>query len=295
MTTTQRIATLRADAHFEWFDVSLSDTSWDDLRDALGLPERAFRALQDSGDVAAGRTVIADRESVVFELHCYVDCRPIRVRVVVTDEYLVTVHDERTSLPAVLALKPDHDRTRAYVAYSVLDAILESTFSALDEVGRNVEALAADGRVARGTLRESVATLAAMRRWVTAEQAVLERVAVEIGALRGFGTGDRTYFDRLGEQVNHLLASIDAVANGLGMLLDVQLNERAFVVSALATIFVPLTLITGYFGMNFGWMVDRIDGPTTFWLLGLVLPIATGALSWRFVVRPFLTGGGPKS
>ena len=58
----------------------------------------------------------------------------------------------------------------------------------------------------------------------------------------------------------------------------------------LATIFVPLTLITGYFGMNFGWMVDRIDSPLAFWLLGFVIPIATGVVSWRFLVRPFLFG-----
>ena len=45
----------------------------------------------------------------------------------------------------------------------------------------------------------------------------------------------------------------------MGMVLDLQLNERAYLVSVVATIFVPLTFITGFFGMNFGWMVDRID------------------------------------
>jgi Mg2+ and Co2+ transporter CorA len=90
--------------------------------------------------------------------------------------------------------------------------------------------------------------------------------------------------------VDRLLASIDAAANGMGMLLDLQLNERAYVVSVLATIFVPLTLITGYFGMNFGWMVARIDSPLAFWLLGFLIPIATGVVAWRLLVRPFLFG-----
>jgi Mg2+ and Co2+ transporter CorA len=32
----------------------------------------------------------------------------------------------------------------------------------------------------------------------------------------------------------------------MGMLIDLQLNERAYVVSVVATIFVPLTFITGF-------------------------------------------------
>jgi Mg2+ and Co2+ transporter CorA len=63
------------------------------------------------------------------------------------------------------------------------------------------------------------------------------------------------------------------------------------VVSVVATIFVPLTFITGFFGMNFGWMVDRVDSQLAFWLLGFGIPVATAALSWRLLVRPFLTDG----
>ena len=76
----------------------------------------------------------------------------------------------------------------------------------------------------------------------------------------------------------------------MGMLLDLQLNERAYQVSVVATIFVPLTFVTGFFGMNFGWMVHHIDSPLAFWLLGLAIPIATAALSWRLLVRRFLVG-----
>ena len=90
--------------------------------------------------------------------------------------------------------------------------------------------------------------------------------------------------------MTRLLESIDAAANAMGMVLDLQLNERAYVVSVVATIFVPLTFITGFFGMNFGWMVDQVDSQVAFWLLGFVVPIATATLSWRLLVRPFLKG-----
>jgi magnesium transporter len=221
--------------------------------------------------------------------------------VLVTGDYLLTIHEERVSLPAVLSPGLPEDRSNPYAVYSVLDAMIATTFGALGEVELNLDAVAAGwteeggGAVSRGAVRESGATLATMRRWVGAEQAVFERVGVEIGALRGFDTQGEPYFDRLDGQLNRLLASIDAAANAMGMLLDLQLNERAYVVSVVATIFVPLTFITGFFGMNFGWMVDQIGSPIAFWLLGFAVPIATGLLSWRFLVSPFLVPDGGRS
>jgi magnesium transporter len=191
------------------------------------------------------------------------------------------------------------ERGRRYVVYSVLDAMLASTFDALEEVEVTLDALAAtwteddDALVPRTTLREAGARLATMRRWVTAEQAVLGRLTVEIGSLRGFDTSEEPSFQRLHEQVNGLLASIDAAANGMAMLLDLQLNQRAYLVSVVATIFVPLTFVTGFFGMNFGWMVDRIDSQVAFWLLGFSVPIATALLAWGLLVRRVVRGGPP--
>jgi Mg2+ and Co2+ transporter CorA len=113
---------------------------------------------------------------------------------------------------------------------------------------------------------------------------------LDIGALSGFDEPEERYLDRLDEQADRLLASIDAAANAMGMVLDLQLNERAYLVSVVATIFVPLTLVTGFFGMNFGWTVDHVDTQIAFWLLGFVVPATTAALSWRLLVRRFVMG-----
>ena len=110
--------------------------------------------------------------------------------------------------------------------------------------------------VPEAMLRDAGARLATMRRWVTPSKPSSSGSEWRSRALPGFDRADEPYFNRLGEQVNHLLASIDAAANAMGMLLDLQLNERAYAVSVLATIFVPLTFITGFFGMNFGgWSI----------------------------------------
>ncbi len=305
----KRVLALRAQGSFFWLDVPLNQTRRDDLVEALGIPEGAVRALWGSGDADSLRAFHADGESVVFALRCYVgsnasesggmdSLRPLRVQVLVTGDCLLTLHEEGLSLPAVLAPELPEERSKRYVVYSVLDAMLATTFRALDEVELTLDDIAArwtdegGGRVPRAALRESGSRLATMRRWVGAEQGVFERVGVEIGALRGFDAQDAPYFDRLDGQLDRLLASVDAAANAMGMLLDLQLNERAYVVSVVATIFVPLTFITGFFGMNFGWMVDQIGTQIAFWLLGFAVPIATGLLSWRLVVSRFLAGDG---
>jgi magnesium transporter len=306
-----RIADLRRHGRFFWLDLSLREAGRDRLVEALGVPEAALRALPGSGDASTSRRFHADGESLAFTLRCYVDSkaqageaafrlRPLEVRVVITTDYVLTLHEDPISLPAALAANLPQERSRRYVVYAVLDAMLNSTLDALEEVDLRVEGLATwddggGGPVPRGTLRAAGARLATMRRWATVQQAVFERLGVEIGALPRFDTDDEPYFDRLDQQVDRLPASIDATANGMGMLLDLQLNERAYLVSVVATIFVPLTFVTGFFGMNFGWMVDHIDSPIAFWGLGIAIPVATVALSWRVLLRRFLVGDDPEA
>jgi hypothetical protein len=95
--------------------------------------------------------------------------RPIRVQVVVTNDYLLTLHDEAVSLPALLAVDLPHGRGKGYVVYSVLDAILGSASDALEEVEESLDGLAlglaggGGGGVPRASLQAPVARLATMR------------------------------------------------------------------------------------------------------------------------------------
>ena len=221
----ERIAALRAQGRFFWLDVSLSETSREAVVEALGVPERGVRGPS---------RVHADGESVDFVLRCYVPIErpgekaayrltPIQVQVVVTSDYLLTLHEERVALPAALAIDLPQGRSKGYVVYSVIDATLVSASDALEEVEDSLDSLSASlaggggGSVPRERLQTPVARLATMRRWVRAEQAVFQRVGLDIGALRGFDEPEEGYLDRLDEEADRLLASIDAAANGMGM------------------------------------------------------------------------------
>jgi hypothetical protein len=98
-------------------------------------------------------------------------------------------------------------------------------------------------------------------------------------------SADEEFAQEMGDEHRRLIARA-ATAFGANhstttrlyaMLGDV-LNEQDTVVSErltlVATIFLPLTLTTGFFGMNFPWLTDRVGGLTAFLLFGLVVPAA---------------------
>ncbi len=157
----ERVAALRAEGRFFWLDASLAETSHDDLVAALDPPGHALRTLSATGDPRRSRMLLADGTSIAFALRCYVRSeepvdgagsrlRPLWVRVVLTADYLLTLHQERVSLPAVLAPELPPGRGRRYAVYSVLDAMIASAFDALEELELTLDALAHSRRPGPG-------------------------------------------------------------------------------------------------------------------------------------------------
>jgi magnesium transporter len=296
----ERIATLREGGHFFWLDVSLSETSFDDLADALDIPERASHALATYAETdTPSRKFHADGQHLVFTTSCYIErsegpatqrMRPVEVRVLVSGEYLLTLHEERVALTGVLAPDIAEGRSEQYFVYAVLDAIVGTGFDALNKLelmldDLMVSATDISARVRMATLQDMISGLARMRRRAGPQRGLFERIGMEIERLPGLQADEERYFDRLASETNRLLDAIDATGGSMASLIDLRLNEMSYWLTVVATIFLPLTFITGFFGMNFEWMIGEIDTQLAFWLIGVGTSLAGALIAWRTVVR----------
>jgi magnesium transporter len=90
---------------------------------------------------------------------------------------------------------------------------------------------------------------------------------------------DFPYFRDLQDHMIHVSESVDAMRDRIAGLFELYMaaldNKQNIVMkqfTVIAGIFLPLSVVTGFFGMNFSWLVQEIEGGTAFLLLGIVFP-----------------------
>src|SRR5881394_251555 len=298
----ERIASLREQGRFFWIDLCVGDLPPEELDEALGIGPPALRPLLEFERAGPpSRRFHADGQHVVFPFHCYLESDhregedtprvgAIEVNVLVHGDYLLTVHREHVSLPGILPGYSEEGRSEQYIVYAVLDAMVATAFDALNNTELALEGLqilagdAGNARVRMGTLRAISLRLTTMRRQLGPQRGIFERIGEEIGQVDGLESDNERYFERIYEQLNRMVDGIDAAADSMAKLMDLRLNETMYWLTVVATIFLPLTFLTGFFGMNLAWLVGRIDTEVAFLVLGIGGSAVATALTW-FAVR----------
>jgi Mg2+ and Co2+ transporter CorA len=159
------------------------------------------------------------------------------------------------------------------VVYKVLDTLTDSFFAVLDTIDDTIEELegAVLDRPRRAQLTKLVEvknTLVPMRKIATRQRNVIGRAEDEIAGLPGLDAGPHDFRD-ISQRMVSVSELIDSSRDVLTGAQDVYLSSVTERLTLVATIFFPLTVLTGFFGMNFGWMVQHIDSFTSFAIFGV--------------------------
>src|SRR4051812_48320126 len=200
----ERAAALRAEGRFFWADIPIHERTRDELREVLQIPDHALSALLEF-DPQARRShkLHVDAEHVVFVFSCFVEAAPIEVHVLVSGDFVLTVHPAAVSLPDVLEIEPPDDRSEQYLIYVVLAGMLVTHFDRLSDVDVRVERLmesAVDlkrARLRNQTLRTITSDLARLRNQVAPLRGTFARVSHEIGRVAGLEPDSERYFDEI--------------------------------------------------------------------------------------------------
>jgi magnesium transporter len=214
-----------------------------------------------------------------IEVHCFY-----------SDKYLVTIERGPCS-------QFDEVRTRAalrrqqgggsiiMLLYRIVDSLIDSFFPVLATMDDQIDALE-DAILAKpteeqlGTLFSMKRSLVTLRKVITPQRDMFATLVVSESGLPGMTPDAERYFRDLYDHLIRISDLVDSYRDLLSGAMDThlstvsnRLNQVMKQLTIIATIFLPLSFITGFFGQNFGWMINRITGLGSFVFLGIGLQI----------------------
>jgi magnesium transporter len=170
-----------------------------------------------------------------------------------------------------------------YLAYAVLDAIIDAYFPVLDELGDALERI--EEEILGPSQGHVIAELHDVKRDLTAIRRVVVSVRESLSALLRdenpvIAEPTRLFLRDVVDhsfQVLELAESYRDTASGLIdlhlTLVSNRMNDIMKVLTIIATIFIPLGFIAGLYGMNFDGGVSRWNMPELKWAYGYVFAL----------------------
>ncbi|MBU2591163.1 MAG: magnesium/cobalt transporter CorA [Nitrospinota bacterium] len=153
-----------------------------------------------------------------------------------------------------------------YLAYSILDAIIDNYFVLLEQIEGRIEAL--EDELLDNPTHETLHNLHKLKgRMSSLRRSVwpFRETIVNIGRLESPFIKESTapYLRDLYDHIIQVIDSIESLRETISGLLDAYLsvisnrmNEVMKVLTLIATIFIPLTFLVGVYGMNFRHMPE---------------------------------------
>jgi magnesium transporter len=216
----------------------------------------------------------------LVEVHCFS-----------AEHSLVTVrHDDCPAfnkLQKRYMARPESLEDETMLLYHVVDGLTDSFFPALSELDERIDTLQTEifAGPHEGQLQEVFAMkqrLIGVRRVITPQRDMFAQLVGRVVDVPAINDESTRYFRDVYDHLIRLSDMIDSYRDLLTGVIDVYLstvaNRRDQIMkqlTVLATIFLPITFITGFFGQNFGYMVNHVITSPLAFVLGTLLQVLT--------------------
>lgn len=277
-----------------WFDIEApSDGDIEHLGDVLGLHPLAIEDSKEFGQ--APKISRFDGYALIIGFGMGVDDSLVEVHCYYSTSFIVTLR--RAGVPCVDELR----RSSAFrtsltgdpvvALYRVADALYGSwqpVIDHLDDQLTDVEGAVLDAphQSQLGHLSEVKRRVAELRRGVAQAREVLGSAGrSSIEDLPGMTQDGLHYARDLNETVRELAGDVEELSNHASAVIDLHLsltsnrqNDVMRQLTLVATLFLPMTFLVGFFGQNFSMLVNLESGWVSFIVLGILLEIVSVVL-----------------
>lgn len=220
----------------------------------------------------AGERAGSDAEVELQEVHAFI-----------SGSYIVTSHAGPIDAleEARKRLQAQPPRSEQFVVYRVIDGLTDSFFPVLEQLDDELEKLdeaifdePSPAHLERITqLRRQLVEL---RRVATPQRDLLARGTQDILEIPGLQADSREYFRdvydhaiRISEQIDSFRDLLSGSRDAYLSSVSNRLNQITTQLTVVATIFLPLSFLVGFFGQNFAWMVRNISSAADFFVFGV--------------------------
>jgi magnesium transporter len=175
-----------------------------------------------------------------------------------------------------------------YLAYSLLDAIVDNYFIILEKIGDKMEAMEED--LVKNPTQETFYKIHSLKNDVVFLRKLIwplrELISgLEKGNVRMIREEIRVYLRDVYDHIIQIVDTVETFRDMISGMLDVYLssvsnrmNEVMKVLTIFAALFIPLTFIAGVYGMNFKFMPELSWRYGYFLVLGVMAAVAVAML-----------------
>ena len=219
---------------------------------------------------------------------------PVEVHCFYAEAYLITVH--QGGCDALGELRERHARRLTKIEqgigilYLVVDALVDSFFPRMAVFDERIDSLetAIFTNPTDDELQQVFAMkrdLGTLRKLVTPQRDVFAALIAGRYDIPGLDDESSRYFRDVYDHLIRLSDEVDTYRDLLTGAMDVylstvsnKLNVIMKQLGVIATIFLPLSFLTGFFGQNFAYLTAHVQTPTwSFFVLGIGLDLASVA------------------